>query len=85
VRALSPALGEAELDELLAAVTDGRRDQAALLLARLWAGGTGPVAVAIALGRHLRALLAVATDPGGRRRAFLAAAAGLGGRVARRC
>lgn len=65
VRALAPQGGDAELDDLLAAVTDGRRDRAAALLARLWAGGTGPVAVAIALGRHLRALLAVATDPGG--------------------
>lgn len=56
---------EADLDDLLAALTDG---PPALLAARLSAvlgQGTGPVAIAIAAGRHLRATLAVASDPGG--------------------
>lgn len=65
VLALAPQAEEADLDDLLAAVTDGRRDRVALLLARLGAQGVGPVAVAIQALRHFRAVLAVASDPGG--------------------
>ncbi|EYD74689.1 DNA polymerase II [Rubellimicrobium mesophilum DSM 19309] len=65
VAALAPQAGEAEVDDLLAAVTEGRRDRVAPLLARLSAQGTGPVAVTIQALRHFRALLAVASDPGG--------------------
>ena len=65
VAALAPGAGEAEVDDLLAAVTEGRRDRVAPLLSRLAAQGMGPVAVAIQALRHFRALLAVASDPGG--------------------
>lgn len=65
VIALAPQGGEAEVDDLLAAVTEGRRDRVAPLLARLAAEGVGPVAVAIQALRHMRALLAVASDPNG--------------------
>ena len=65
VLALAPQAEETEVDDLLAAVTDGRRDRVALLLGRLAAQGVGPVAVAIQALRHFRALLAVASDSGG--------------------
>jgi hypothetical protein len=64
VRDLSP-LGEADVDALLLAVTDGERGRVAPLLARLAAQGVGPVTVAVAATRHVRALMAVAEDPGG--------------------
>jgi DNA polymerase-3 subunit delta len=53
------------VDDLLAAVTEGRRDRVAPLLGRLAAQGVGPVAVTIQAMRHFRALLTVASDPGG--------------------
>lgn len=65
VTALAPQSEEAEIDDLLAAVTDGRRDRVAPLVARLAAQGLGPVAVTIQALRHFRALLSVAGDPGG--------------------
>jgi DNA polymerase-3 subunit delta len=64
VEALKPREG-AELDEVLAALTDGPPALLARRLAQVAAQGTGPVAVAIGAGRHLRAALAVASDPGG--------------------
>jgi DNA polymerase-3 subunit delta len=65
VRDLAPLGDGAEIDELLAAVTDRARARVGPLLDRVLAGGSGPVAVAIAAGRHFRALLAVVADPGG--------------------
>jgi DNA polymerase-3 subunit delta len=65
VSALAPQAEEAEIDDLLAAVTDGRRDRVPPLLARLEAQGLGAVAVTIQALRHFRALLSVAGDPGG--------------------
>ncbi|TNC71797.1 DNA polymerase III subunit delta [Rubellimicrobium roseum] len=65
VSALAPQAEEAEMDDLLAAITEGRRDRVAPLLARLSAQGMGPVAVTIQALRHVRALLQVASDPGG--------------------
>lgn len=65
VTALAPQAEEAEIDDLLAAVTDGRRDRVAPLVARLAAQGLGPVAVTIQALRHFRALLSVAGDAGG--------------------
>jgi DNA polymerase-3 subunit delta len=64
VEALSPREG-ADLDEVLAALTDGPPALLARRLAQVAAQGTGPVAVAIGAARHLRAVLAVASDPGG--------------------
>lgn len=65
VMALAPQAEETEVDDLLAAVTDGRRDRVGLLLSRLASQGVGPVAVAIQALRHFRALLSVASDSGG--------------------
>lgn len=62
VMALAPSGGEAEVDDLLVAVFDGRRTQVPLLLAVLAARGVGPVTVAIQTQRHLRAILSVASD-----------------------
>nr|WP_246849549.1 DNA polymerase III subunit delta [Rubellimicrobium arenae] len=65
VAALAPQTEDAEVDDLLAAITEGRRDMVAPLLARLAAQGVGPVTVTIQALRHIRALLTVASDPGG--------------------
>ncbi len=65
VAALAPQAEEAEVDDLLAAVTEGRRERVPPLLARLAAQGVGPVAVAVQALRHFRALLSVASDPNG--------------------
>lgn len=65
VEALAPQGEEAGLDDLLLAVTEGRREGAGALLPRVWASGASPVTVALALGRHVRAALALASDPGG--------------------
>lgn len=65
VAALAPQGEEAEVDDLLVALTEGRRDRIAPLVDRLAAQGVGPVAVTIQALRHMRALLSVASDPGG--------------------
>lgn len=63
-RALAPETG-GDLDDLVAAVSEGRPEAAASLMALLWTRGVGPVDVAIRLGRHVRAVLAVTSHPGG--------------------
>jgi DNA polymerase-3 subunit delta len=65
VRALAPQAGEAEVDDLLAAVLEKKRERIPPLLTKLEAEGIGPVAVAIQAIRHMRALVAVTSDPGG--------------------
>lgn len=65
VAALAPATIEAEVDDLITAVADGRVTDLAPLLRRLEAQGTQPVALCIAAMRHFRALYAAVTDPGG--------------------
>ncbi|MBM1221853.1 DNA polymerase III subunit delta [Ponticoccus sp. SC2-23] len=61
----APQSAEAGLDTLLAVVADGRTQQIAELLRRLYAQGTTPVSLCIAAMRHFRALHAAASDPGG--------------------
>jgi DNA polymerase-3 subunit delta len=63
--ACAPATTEAELDDALNAAAEGRTADLGPLLARLAGQGVAPVALAIAAGRHFRALHAVAADPGG--------------------
>jgi DNA polymerase-3 subunit delta len=65
VAALLPQAAESQLDELVAAVAEGRAEQVGLLMARLAAAGVGPVAALIATGRHFRLLFGVAVAPGG--------------------
>jgi DNA polymerase-3 subunit delta len=64
VAALAPDEG-GDLDDLVLAVSEGRREAVAPLVARLAARGVSPVEVAIRLGRIARQVLAVASDPGG--------------------
>lgn len=61
----APASHEAALDSLCDAVMDRDEARIADLSRRLYAQGTGPVAVVIALGRQVRQLHQMATDAGG--------------------
>lgn len=65
VAAMAPATIEAEVDELINAVADGRGTSIGPLLRRLEAQGTQPVGLCIAAMRHFRVLHAAATDPDG--------------------
>lgn len=65
VAAVAPLATEAELDEALDMLAEGRSEVLAPLLARLAAQGTAPVGVVIAAGRHFRRLHAAAADPKG--------------------
>jgi DNA polymerase-3 subunit delta len=65
IATLAPAEPEAEVDELVAAVAAGDRARIAPLMARLAGQGVAPVAVAIALLRHIRLMHRLAGDPAG--------------------
>ncbi|MCU0906015.1 MAG: DNA polymerase III subunit delta [Rhodobacteraceae bacterium] len=65
VAAVAPASVEAETDDLIDAVADGRPDDLAGLLSRLAAQGVTPVALCISATRHFRALLVAKADPAG--------------------
>lgn len=65
VATLAPATVEAEVDDLVMAVADGRQNDIAPLFRRLEAQGTAPVTLCIATMRHFRALHSAVTDPGG--------------------
>ncbi|EPX82676.1 DNA polymerase III, delta subunit [Rubellimicrobium thermophilum DSM 16684] len=78
VAALAPATGEAGMEDLLLALSEGRKDRVPTLLARLSARGGAPVAVAIALARHWRAALLVKAARRRRGRACRPASPGRG-------
>lgn len=65
VAAMAPATLEAEVDDLLAAVADGRAPAIGLLVRRLEGQGVLPVTVCIQALRHFRALHMAACDPAG--------------------
>jgi DNA polymerase-3 subunit delta len=65
VAAVAPMSVEAETDDLIDAVADGRPDDLAGLLSRLAAQGVTPVALCIGATRHFRALLVAKADPAG--------------------
>lgn len=65
IAALAPATIEAEVDDLIAAVADGKNETIGPLMRRLEGQGTNPVTLCIAAMRHFRALHAAASDPGG--------------------
>lgn len=65
VAAMAPATVEAEVDDLLNAVADGRQKDVGLLMRRLEGQGVLPVTLCIQAMRHFRALHLAATDPGG--------------------
>lgn len=62
---LAPATIEAEVDELIDCVAEGRAREFGLLMRRIEGQGTLPVTLCIAALRHFRALHAGASDPGG--------------------
>ena len=62
---LAPATIEADLDELIHAVAEGRPADFGLLMRRVEAQGTSPVTLCITALRHFRALHAAASAPDG--------------------
>ena len=65
VAVMAPATVEAEVDDLLNAVADGRQKEIGLLMRRLEGQGVTPVTLCIQAMRHFRSLHMAATDPGG--------------------
>ncbi len=60
-----PASTEAELDDLIHVVAEGRAGEIGPLLAKLAAQGTQPVGLCIGATRHFRNLFAACADPSG--------------------
>lgn len=65
VAVMAPATIEAEVDDLIAAVAEGRSQAIGPLFRRLEGQGVLPVTICIAALRHFRILHAAATDPQG--------------------
>ena len=65
IAACTPATIEADVDDLLHVVAEGRTAELDPMLRRLEGQGTAPVTLCIAVLRHFRALHAAASDPGG--------------------
>lgn len=63
VAAVAPALSDADIDELVNLVAEGRAEAAAALFRR--SAGLDPVRICIEATRHFRALHAASADPGG--------------------
>jgi len=62
---LAPQSAEAEIDDILNAIADGRIADLAPILARLAAQGAQPVSILIGAARHFRVLHALVSDPRG--------------------
>jgi DNA polymerase-3 subunit delta len=65
VAQVSPQSPDADLDDVLEAVAEGRQGDLGPILRRLWAQGTQPVSLCIGATRFFRQLHLVAADPGG--------------------
>lgn len=65
VAACAPATVEAEVDDVLHIVAEGRTAELGPMMRRLEGQGVNPVTLAISALRHFRALHAAAADPGG--------------------
>lgn len=65
VSACAPATIEAEVDDLLHVVAEGRTGEFGPLMQRIAGQGVLPVSLAIAAARHFRTLYAAKADPGG--------------------
>ena len=65
VALMAPATIEADLDELLHIVAEGRTDQLGPLMRRIEGQGIAPVSLCIAALRHFRVLHLAAADPAG--------------------
>lgn len=62
---LAPQSTDAEIDDVLAALAEGRIEDLAPILSRLAAQGVQPVTVCIGAARHFRTLHALVSAPGG--------------------
>jgi len=67
---LAPQSTEAEIDDILNAMAEGRIGELAPILARLAAQGVQPVAVCIGAARHFKMLHALVSDPRGPQQAI---------------
>lgn len=65
VAMLAPQSNEADLDDAIDVIADGRIDELAPILSRLAAQGVQPVGVCIGAARHFRVLHALVSAPGG--------------------
>ena len=65
VEACAPLSSEAETDDLIRVLGEGRADEIPGVLRRLYAQGVGPVTVCIGALRHFRVLHQIASAPGG--------------------
>ncbi|NCQ24027.1 MAG: DNA polymerase III subunit delta [Rhodobacteraceae bacterium CG17_big_fil_post_rev_8_21_14_2_50_63_15] len=65
ITACAPASTEADLDDILNIVAEGRASEIGPMMRRLRAQGTQPVGLCIGATRHFRALYAAAADPDG--------------------
>lgn len=65
IAACAPASTEADLDDILNIVAEGRAPEIGPVMRRLRAQGTQPVGLCIGATRHFRALYTAAADPGG--------------------
>ncbi|SHL55610.1 DNA polymerase III, delta subunit [Roseovarius marisflavi] len=65
ITACAPASTEADLDDVLNIVAEGRSPEIGPVMRRLKAQGTQPVTLCIGATRHFRALYTAASDPGG--------------------
>ena len=65
VALMAPASTEADVDDILHVVAEGRTEEIGPVMQRLVAQGTNPVTLVIMATRHFRTLHAAASDPGG--------------------
>lgn len=65
IAACAPASAEAELDDILNIVAEGRSAEIGPVMRRLQAQGTQPVGLCISAARHFRTLYTAASDPDG--------------------
>ncbi|MFU8776666.1 MAG: DNA polymerase III subunit delta [Roseovarius sp.] len=65
IAACAPASTEADLDDILNIVAEGRSAEIGPVMRRLKAQGMQPVGLCIGATRHFRALYTAASDPGG--------------------
>ena len=66
ISAMAPATIEADVDDLILAVADGRQAAIGPLMQRLSGQGLAPVTICIGALRHFRGLHRMVCDPGGR-------------------
>ncbi|WBU64037.1 DNA polymerase III subunit delta [Paracoccus aerodenitrificans] len=65
VALMAPATIDAEVDELIDIVAEGKSDRFGQMMRRIEGQGIAPVTICIAALRHFRALHAASADPGG--------------------